>query len=88
MGENSQGDRDCNGHLIKQQQSVQDIQQQQQQQSQSVQKPQTDSIKASNKSTSLQHSRFADYFVICGLDLDTGLETDRFAGKIKIITKI
>lgn len=26
-------------------------------------------------------SRFADYFVICGLDLDTGLEADRFAGK-------
>lgn len=24
--------------------------------------------------------RFADYFVICGLDLDTGLEPDRFAG--------
>lgn len=28
-----------------------------------------------------QYSRFADYFVICGLDLDTGLEPDRFAGK-------
>lgn len=28
-----------------------------------------------------QFSRFADYFVICGLDLDTGLEPDRFAGK-------
>ena len=28
-----------------------------------------------------QSSRFADYFVICGLDLDTGLEPDRFAGK-------
>ncbi|XP_014088653.2 DENN domain-containing protein 5B [Bactrocera oleae] len=27
-----------------------------------------------------QYSRFADYFVICGLDLDTGLEPDRFAG--------
>ncbi|XP_017955914.1 DENN domain-containing protein 5B isoform X2 [Drosophila navojoa] len=27
-----------------------------------------------------QFSRFADYFVICGLDLDTGLEPDRFAG--------
>lgn len=25
--------------------------------------------------------RFADYFVICGLDFDTGLEPDRFAGK-------
>lgn len=28
-----------------------------------------------------QFSRFADYFVICGLDLDTGLEPDRFAGE-------
>lgn len=27
-----------------------------------------------------QFSRFADYFVICGLDLDTGLEADRFSG--------
>lgn len=26
-------------------------------------------------------NRFADYFVICGLDLDTGLEPDRFSGK-------
>lgn len=25
-------------------------------------------------------TRLADYFVICGLDLDTGLEPDRFAG--------
>ncbi|CAD7081131.1 unnamed protein product [Hermetia illucens] len=25
-------------------------------------------------------TRFADYFVICGLDLDTGLEPDRYAG--------
>lgn len=37
-------------------------------------------------------TRFADYFVICGLDLDTGLEPDRFAGKYlfmfyKIIVK-
>lgn len=29
-------------------------------------------------------SRFADYFVICGLDLDTGLEADRFAGKYDV----
>ncbi|XP_055707091.1 DENN domain-containing protein 5A isoform X3 [Phlebotomus papatasi] len=27
-----------------------------------------------------QHRKFADYFVICGLDLDTGLEPDRFSG--------
>ena len=32
-----------------------------------------------------QFSRFADYFVICGLDLDTGLEPDRFAGKFRDI---
>lgn len=37
------------------------------------------------KTNSLQTTttRFADYFVICGLDLDTGLEPDRFAGKFK-----
>lgn len=28
----------------------------------------------------LSTNRFADYFVICGLDLDTGLEPDRFVG--------
>lgn len=26
-------------------------------------------------------TRFADYFVICGLDQETGLESDMFAGK-------
>lgn len=26
-------------------------------------------------------TRFADYFVICGLDLTSGLEPDSFAGK-------
>lgn len=31
------------------------------------------------------NQRFADYFVICGLDLDTGLEPDRFAGMQCII---
>lgn len=30
-----------------------------------------------------QFSRFSDYFVICGLDLDTGLEPDRFAGELQ-----
>lgn len=30
-------------------------------------------------------TRFADYFVICGLDLDTGLEPDRFAGTYSYI---
>lgn len=33
------------------------------------------------KSVDAATSRFADYFVICGLDLDTGLEPDRFAGE-------
>lgn len=32
-------------------------------------------------------NRFADYFVICGLDLDTGLEPDRFAGTYAHISK-
>lgn len=35
--------------------------------------------KTANANTS-NTNRFADYFVICGLDLDTGLEPDRFAG--------
>ena len=26
-------------------------------------------------------TRFSDYFVICGLDLTSGLEPDTFAGK-------
>lgn len=26
--------------------------------------------------------RFADYFVICGLDFDSGLETDRLSGNL------
>jgi hypothetical protein len=40
-----------------------------------------------NKSTSdvskseKPQSRFADYFVVCGLDLDSGLEVDKYAGK-------
>lgn len=29
-------------------------------------------------------NRFADYFVICGLDLNEGLEPDRFAGKMNV----
>lgn len=32
------------------------------------------------QTTATTTNRFADYFVICGLDLDTGLEPDRFAG--------
>lgn len=27
-------------------------------------------------------TRFADYFVVCGLDTDTGLEPDQLSGKI------
>jgi hypothetical protein len=29
--------------------------------------------------------RFADYFVICGLDLSSGLEPDRFAGELRLL---
>ncbi|XP_053684603.1 DENN domain-containing protein 5B [Sabethes cyaneus] len=36
--------------------------------------------KGLNDSVQQQFSRFADYFVICGLDLDSGLEPDLFAG--------
>ena len=36
--------------------------------------------KGLNDSLPQQFLRFADYFVICGLDLDSGLEPDRFAG--------
>lgn len=36
----------------------------------------------------LSTNRFADYFVICGLDLDTGLEPDRFVGMHIIINCI
>uniref|UniRef100_A0AAG5DPM2 UDENN domain-containing protein n=1 Tax=Anopheles atroparvus TaxID=41427 RepID=A0AAG5DPM2_ANOAO len=33
-----------------------------------------------NDTVQQQFTRFADYFVICGLDLDSGLEPDLFAG--------
>ncbi|XP_038107326.1 DENN domain-containing protein 5B isoform X2 [Culex quinquefasciatus] len=36
--------------------------------------------KGLNESVQQQYTRFADYFVICGLDLDSGLEPDLFAG--------
>lgn len=39
--------------------------------------------KSSNNTEQTSTTRFADYFVICGLDLETGLEPDRFAGKFK-----
>jgi hypothetical protein len=46
----------------------------------------SDSVGGSSKMTTKaksggQFTRFADYFVICGLDLDQGLEVDKFAGK-------
>lgn len=31
--------------------------------------------------------RFADYFVICGLDIDSGLEPDRLCGKFIFYSK-
>ncbi|XP_019894914.1 DENN domain-containing protein 5B isoform X2 [Musca domestica] len=40
----------------------------------------TAELRQMKKDCDPQFSRFADYFVICGLDLDTGLEPDRFAG--------
>jgi hypothetical protein len=30
-------------------------------------------------------NRLADYFVICGLDLNSGLEPDRFAGELRLL---
>lgn len=33
-----------------------------------------------------QLSRFSDYFVICGLDLENGLEADLYSG-LKILMK-
>lgn len=52
----------------------------------------TSSIKNNQTQSQTQQSqqtttnRFADYFVICGLDLDTGLEPDRIAGTYSIYT--
>lgn len=31
--------------------------------------------------------RFADYFAICGLDFDSGLETDRLSGKYYFVNE-
>lgn len=44
--------------------------------------PVSSSTSSSAHNDELQLNRFADYFVICGLDLDTGLEPDRFTGKV------
>lgn len=32
--------------------------------------------------------RFADYFAICGLDFDSGLEPDRLCGKSRTYPKV
>lgn len=34
-----------------------------------------------NKIATTSKNRLADYFVICGLDLNSGLEPDNFSGK-------
>lgn len=36
----------------------------------------------SNSSSSVTEKRLADYFVICGLDLSSGLEPDQLAGNL------
>lgn len=67
MGENVQQDRSCNARIS---------------QPKSQADQQTSSTSNQTPAPIQQAtSRFADYFVICGLDLDTGLEADRFAGK-------
>lgn len=65
MSENAQQDRSCSARIS-------------QQKCQSDQPAPTTPVPAQQQQAT---SRFADYFVICGLDLDTGLEADRFAGK-------
>lgn len=35
-------------------------------------------------SSSSSRNRFADYFVICGLDLNSGLEPDLVAGNVEL----
>lgn len=69
MGENGQNDNTKYNEHIETGTSSANNQQQQQTQSQPPPPRQPTTT-----------NRFADYFVICGLDLDTGLEPDRFAG--------
>lgn len=38
-------------------------------------------VKKSLNEKCLNYARFADYFVICGLDCQTGLEVDMQAGE-------
>lgn len=67
MGENGQNDNTKYNENAET--GTSSVKNQQQQQTQSQQQRQQTTT-----------NRFADYFVICGLDLDTGLEPDRFAG--------
>lgn len=39
----------------------------------------------SNSATSVTEKRIADYFVICGLDLSSGLEPDQLAGNLILL---
>lgn len=68
MGEHSQQDRICSDRIS-------------QPKSPSDQQTTTTTSQTPVPQQQQATSRFADYFVICGLDLDTGLEADRFAGK-------
>lgn len=36
---------------------------------------------STQENKNVESTRFADYFVICGLDLHSGLELDRLAGR-------
>lgn len=74
MGENGQNDdTKYNEHIETGTSSTNNQQQQAQSQPQQPQQQQQPRLPTTT-------NRFADYFVICGLDLDTGLEPDRFAG--------
>lgn len=74
MGENGQNDNTkYNEHIETGTSSSTTTNNQQQTQSQQQQQQQQPRQQTTT-------NRFADYFVICGLDLDTGLEPDRFAG--------
>lgn len=45
-------------------------------------------METSKMSSSSSRNRFVDYFVICGLDLNSGLEPDLVAGRPVSVTKI
>lgn len=46
-----------------------------------TEQPSTSTLRGASSAAISRVNRFADYFVICGLDLDTGLEPDRFSGE-------